>query len=166
MILFRRIFAHAINHGQRGNNHLARGKRTDDADLPVESERLDRRLDDASDFSGKQILQRALRSQVIRSRAKFIRLILRTGFFELHARGERGRQADARAENLDDERVARFDDFNLAPDAKPRRLEALDFLAVGFNAADNRARLRRKFVQPRRVGKRGRHLHHPFDITR
>jgi hypothetical protein len=66
-----------------------------------------------------------------------------------HARGERGGQANARAENLYDERVAGFDDLNLAPDAKAERFEALNLLAIGLYAANNGTSSRRKFIQPR-----------------
>src|SRR5271170_7021681 len=84
--------------------------------------------------------------------------------FEPDARAERGGNAEARAENADDERVAGLDDFDLPPDANAERLKPLDFFAAGLDAADNRARSRRKLVQPRFEEKFGRRRHHTMTL--
>src|SRR6185437_11269764 len=56
-------------------------------------------------------------------------------------------QADARAKNAHDERVAGFDDFDAATDANAKCFKALNVLAFAFKPADDSARFRRKLVE-------------------
>ena len=95
----RRIFADAINDGQRRNDDFARGERTQDADadLPVETERLDRRLNRAANFSSERILQGALSRQMVGVDAKSLPPFGVAGFFKLrglrrHRHGGGGRR--------------------------------------------------------------------------
>ena len=59
--------------------------------------------------------------------------------FKPHACGERGRQAQARTKNPDDERIPPLDDFKLASDTYAKRLKPLNVFTIGFDAANNGA---------------------------
>ena len=72
--------------------------------------------------------------------------------FHLHVGRERGGNAQPRAENFQDERVAHFDQFHAAAKAHAKRLEALHFLVVGRDLADDGADTRRKQIQPDESG--------------
>ena len=73
--------------------------------------------------------------------------------FHAHARGQLGGQAEPRAENFQDERIARADQFHAAAHADAERFEALRVLVVGFNAAHNGADARRQFIEPHGGGR-------------
>jgi cysteine desulfurase len=62
-------------------------------------------------------------------------------------RGERGGQAELRAEHAKDERVAATNQFDAASHANAKHFEALHFLVVGFDAPHDGANARRQLVQ-------------------
>ncbi len=68
--------------------------------------------------------------------------------FHRDARGEFGGQAEARAEDFQDKRIANADEFKASADADAERLEPLRVLVVGRDAAHHGADARRQFVQP------------------
>jgi len=67
--------------------------------------------------------------------------------FHADARGQLGGQAQPRAENFQDERIARANQFDAAAHADAERFEALGVLVVGRDAAHHGANVRREFIQ-------------------
>ena len=67
--------------------------------------------------------------------------------FDADARGEFGGQAELRAKNAKDERIAAPDQLDPAAHAHAKHLEALHFLVVGFDAPHDGANARRQLVQ-------------------
>ena len=72
--MFRRVLAHAIHNGEGGDDHFAGGERAENAnaDLPVEAQGGNDGFNGVANFSGKRILQRMLRGQVIGLVIQFI----------------------------------------------------------------------------------------------
>jgi len=73
--------------------------------------------------------------------------------FDLHIRRKRGRNAQPRTKNFEDEWVAHFDQFHAAAKAYAERLEALHLLVIDRDLADNGADARREQVQPDKSGR-------------
>jgi hypothetical protein len=67
--------------------------------------------------------------------------------FHLYPGGQFGGNTQPRAEDLQDERVARAGDLHAAPHTNAQRLEALGFFVIGGDAAYHGAGSRRQFVQ-------------------
>ena len=67
--------------------------------------------------------------------------------FHADAGGEFGGEAELRAKNSEDERIAAPDQLNAAAHAHAEHLEALHFLVVGFYAPHDGANARRQLVQ-------------------
>jgi hypothetical protein len=65
--------------------------------------------------------------------------MIRRTDFKPHVRSKRGRHAQARTENPDNEWIAPLDDFNLAPDTYTKRFKPLNVFAFGLDAANNGA---------------------------
>jgi len=72
--------------------------------------------------------------------------------FHLHVGRERGGDAQPRAKNFQDERVARFDQLHAAAEAHAERFEALHLLVVGRDLADDGADAWREQIQPDESG--------------
>jgi hypothetical protein len=67
--------------------------------------------------------------------------------FHTHAGGERGGQAELRAEYAKDEWIARPDKLYATANAHSEHLEALHFLVFSFDAPHDGANARRQLVQ-------------------
>ena len=85
--------------------------------------------------------------------------------FDADARGERGGQAEPRAEHFEDDRVAGADEFHAAAQAHAHRLEALHFLVVGLDAAHDGADMRRQLIKPHRGGRLFNSCHNDDKIS-
>lgn len=68
--------------------------------------------------------------------------------FHLHIGRERSGDAQPRAENFEDERIAELDQLNAPAEADTKRFEALHLLVVGRDCADDGADARREQIQP------------------
>ena len=70
--------------------------------------------------------------------------------FHVDARGQFGGDAQPRAENFQDERIAGADQFHAAAHADAERFQALRVLVIGGDAAHHGADARRQFIEPHR----------------
>lgn len=68
--------------------------------------------------------------------------------FHADARRELGGNAQPGAENFQDERIARPDEFHAAAHADAERLEPVGVLIVHLDAAHDGADARRQFIEP------------------
>ena len=73
--------------------------------------------------------------------------------FHLHIRRQRGGQAQPRAENFEDQRVADLDQLHATAEAHAQRLEALHLFVVGRDLADDGADAWREQIQPHEGGR-------------
>ena len=72
--------------------------------------------------------------------------------FHPDAPGQLGGDPEPRAEDFQNERIARADELHAAAQADAERLEALRVLVVGRHAAHHGANVRRQFVEPHQRG--------------
>lgn len=72
--------------------------------------------------------------------------------FDLHVRRQCGGQSQPRAKNLEDQRIAKLDEFHAPAEAHAERFEALHLLVVGCDLADDGADARRELIQPDEFG--------------
>ena len=68
--------------------------------------------------------------------------------FHADARRKLGRNAQPRAKNFQDERIACPNEFNAAADADAECLEPVRILIVHFDAAHDGTDMRRQFIKP------------------
>ena len=68
--------------------------------------------------------------------------------FHADARREFGGNAQPRAENLQDERIARPDELHASAHANPHGLKTLRVLVISADAAHHGADARRQFIEP------------------
>ena len=72
--------------------------------------------------------------------------------FHAHTRRKFGGEAEARAENFHDERIAHAHEFHPATDADAERLEPLRVLVAGLDTAHHGANARGEFIKPHTGG--------------
>ena len=74
--------------------------------------------------------------------------MVRLADFNLHMGREPGGHSQPRTENFEDQRVTALDEFDAAAKTDPERFEALHFLIVNRDLADDGADMRRELIQP------------------
>ena len=85
--------------------------------------------------------------------------------FHADARGQFGGDAQPRAENFQDERIARADEFHAPAHADAERFQAVGVLVVGGDAAHDGADARRQFIEPHRGGRLVNNCHNDDKIS-
>jgi hypothetical protein len=74
--------------------------------------------------------------------------MIRLADFDVDMSRKVGGNSQPRAENFEDERVARLDQFHAPTETDAERFEPLHFLIVRLDIADDRTNTRRELIQP------------------
>ena len=73
--------------------------------------------------------------------------MIRLADFHLHIGREGGGNAQSRAKNFENQRVATFDELDPAAQTDAQRFETKHLLIISFDVADDRADTRRELIQ-------------------